>query len=118
MAATSITREFQRNGHRFTENPAESQSDFVVDGEVNKYDMRLDTSSSSMTVTGKVAVTLTVRAQASGKGVFKKTYEGERHMSDPIAIHSAAWKVILDQAQLAMLQNMSMDRELTEFISQ
>lgn len=115
VVATAIRKELERNGHMCVMESSQSKSDFVVEGTVYKYFLRLDSGGLTGYLNGDVATKLKITSNHSDKKEFVKNYEGKYLLSG----FRFSFEVILDvsnQTLLEMVKEMSTDPELVEFI--
>jgi hypothetical protein len=111
----AIMREFERNGHKCIIYSPQDKPDFIIDGSVYKYEFR----AYFATFPGDkdrhiaiIAVKLIV-SRAASDDLFSKKYEGEYLCGRDKYLSPTE---MMSQAQMAMLKEISTDKELIEFL--
>jgi hypothetical protein len=106
LVAVVIRKELERNGHRCIGHSAQSNPDFIIEGSVYAFQIRM-----SRTFDTEVAVKLTVTPVSPGKEVLIKAYEGKAPWK------GGFWfKTSVNLALLAMVKEMSTDPDLIAFL--
>ena len=114
VVAMAIKKELERNGHRcITDSAIAKDGDFIVEGTVYEYSLKLIPGFYVNKLCSKVVVKLTIR---SATDKFSKTYQGEYSISSGTGYSVTTGFDIINQAFLKILKDISIDSDLVEFL--
>ena len=115
IITTAISKEFERNGHKVLLYSSESKAGYIIEGTIYKFFINGGLSGMGVEYIGNVAVKISI-SSASHSKVFVKKYEGEHSQIMKLHPSTATLTEILDQTQIRMIRDMSVDQELLTFL--
>jgi uncharacterized lipoprotein YajG len=116
VAEAAVKKEFERNGHYFVTDLNQKRPDFFIDGSVYKFGIYMSRTPFTTTVTGNVAVKLTIESSSPDKRILIKTYEGKYEESRSFGFYTGTITDIINQALLGVVKDMSTDQGLIVFL--
>jgi hypothetical protein len=114
LVALWVRQELERNGHRVLPDSPAVKSDFIVQGTVYRFSVQRHVDLVSITWAAEIGVRLTISRVPADTGTLAKSYQGNHALTGVFV--KGFWKTVINQALMAMIQEMSTDPELMAFL--
>jgi uncharacterized lipoprotein YajG len=114
IIAQSIISELKRNGHKILNSELGGQSDFIIEGNINKFDYNWKTGYANVDCNATIEIELNIKSTSSNK-IFTKRYTGNYYSSE-FGGSFKQIRIVLNEALYNMVREFTTDKELFEYI--